>query len=132
MFNEGGMNLRLYRRAALIFVVIAIVFWLWFGIGSAIVTEGTAFDWFMYIMMPGGLFILSAIVAGIWGRIGGGILTLEGLLALIFVTSAFIREQYTTSTFLLMILTLCLPPLISGIFFLIYGIRVRLEANGRM
>jgi len=129
MFNEGGMNLRLYRRAALILVIVAIVFWLWFGIGSAIVTEGTAFDWFMYIMMPGGIFILSAMIAWMWNRIGGVILALEGLLALIFVISAFIQEQYTTSTFLLMILTLCLPPLISGILFLIYGIRARLEVS---
>jgi hypothetical protein len=129
MFKENGMNRRLYRRAALIFVIVAIVFWLWFGIGSAIVTEGTAFDWFMYIMMPGGIFILSAMIAWMWNRIGGVILALEGLLALIFVISAFIQEQYTTSTFLLMILTLCLPPLISGILFLIYGIRARLEVS---
>jgi len=52
-----GKAVRDYRtwhwRAAIILVVIAVVFWLWFGIGSAFVTQGTALDWFMYLMMPG-------------------------------------------------------------------------------
>ena len=113
------------RRAAIILVVIAIVFWLWFGIGSAIVTQGTAFDWFMYLMMPGGVFIFSGLIAWRWNRLGGILLILEGLLALIFVIIAFISGNYDLSAFILMILTLCLPPLVSGILFTIYGMQIR-------
>jgi hypothetical protein len=119
-----------YRRAAAILVVIAVVFWLWFGIGSAAVTQGTAFDWFMYLMMPGGIFIISAIIAWQWSRVGGVMLTLEGFLALVFVIRAYVLGNYDVSTFILMILTLCMPPLISGILFAIHGWRkrnVRLE-----
>jgi hypothetical protein len=113
-----------YRRAAIILVVIAVVFWLWFGIGSAIVTQGTAFDWFMYLMMPGGVFIISAFIAWCWNRIGGIILILEGLMALVFVIIAFISGNYDATTFILMILTLCFPPLVSGILFTIHGWRL--------
>jgi hypothetical protein len=112
------------RRTALVLVVIAIVFWLWFGIGSVIVTQGTAFDWFMHLMMPGGIFIFSALIAWRWFRLGGIILILEGLLALIFVIIAFVSGNYDLSTFILMILTLCLPPLVSGILFTIHGLQI--------
>ncbi len=120
----GGQNVW-QRRAAIILVVIAIVFWLWFGIGSAIVTQGTAFDWFMHLMMPGGIFAFSGLIAWRWNRLGGILLILEGLLALIFVIIAFFSGNYDPSTFILMILTLCLPPLISGILFTIYGMQIR-------
>jgi hypothetical protein len=110
-----------YRRAAAILVVIAVVFWLWFGIGSAVVMQGTAFDWFMHLMMPGGIFIISALIAWRWSRVGGVILALEGLLALIFVIRAYALGNYDASTFILMILTLCLPPLVSGSLFVIHG-----------
>jgi hypothetical protein len=119
-----------YRRAATILVVIAVVFWLWFGIGSAVVTQGTAFDWFMHLMMPGGIFIISALIAWRWSRVGGVILALEGLMALIFVIRAYALGNYDASTFILMILTLCLPPLISGFLFALHGwqkISARLE-----
>lgn len=112
------------RRIALILVVIAIVFWLWFGIGSAIVIQGTAFDWFMYLMMPGGIFIFSGLIAWRWNRIGGILLFLEGILALIFVIIEFVTGDYETSTFILMVLTLCLPPMVSGMLFTVYGMQI--------
>jgi hypothetical protein len=124
---EGEMQKRVggqkgwYKRAAAILVIIAVVFWLWFGIGSAVVMQGTAFDWFMYLMMPGGIFIISALIAWRWSRVGGMILALEGLLALVFVIRAYTIGNYDASTFILMILTLCLPPLISGFLFAFHG-----------
>lgn len=108
-------------RAAIILVVIAVVFWLWFGIGSALVTQGTALDWFMYLMMPGGIFIISALIAWRWSRVGGMILALEGFVALVFVIRAYVVGNYEPSTFILMIVTLCLPPLVSGILFSMHG-----------
>ena len=121
MIKMVGGQMGRYRRAAAILVVIAVVFWLWFGIGSAVVMHGTAFDWFMYLMMPGGIFIISALIAWRWSRVGGVILALEGLLALIFVIRAYAIGNYDASTFILMILTLCLPPLISGFLFALHG-----------
>jgi len=107
--------------AAFILIVIAVVFWLWFGIGSAFVTQGTALDWFMYLMMPGGIFIISALIAWRWSRAGGVILALEGSVALVFVIRAYVVGNYEPSTFILMIVTLCLPPLVSGILFSMHG-----------
>jgi hypothetical protein len=111
------------RQVARILVIIAIVFWLWYGIGSAITVRGTIFDWFMYLMMPGGIFILSALIAWRWNRLGGSVLTLEGLVAQIFISWMLLGERYQPTTFFLMTLTLSLPPLLSGVLFLIYGLR---------
>lgn len=57
--NRSKKPIQTQKKTAIILIVITIVFWLWFGIGSAIVKEGTLFDWFMYLMMPGGVFIIS-------------------------------------------------------------------------
>jgi hypothetical protein len=106
-------------RGAWILVIIVIVFWLWFGIGSAIVEGGGWFNWFMHILIPGGIFILSALVAWRWERIGGILLTIEGVIATVFVLVGFISDRLFPSTLLMMLLTLALPPLIGGILLLV-------------
>ena len=117
--GNGLLSAGWRRKAAWIFVVIAIVFWLWFGIGSAIVTGGTFFDWVMHLMFPGGLFILAALIALRWQRVGGGVLTFLGVLALGVCLLGSLRESYSISTAILMLLTLALPPLASGLLFLL-------------
>lgn len=107
------------RSSARVLMVIAIVFWLWFGIGSAYTENAGLFNWLMHILMPGGVFILSALVTWRWEGIGGVLLVLEGLVALGFIVHAFLGGRFTASTLLLMCLTLGLPPLAAGILFLI-------------
>jgi len=107
------------RRMAWTLIVIAIVFWLWFGIGSAYVEKGGAFNWLMHILVPGGVFILSALAAWRWERIGGGLLLLEGIVALGFIVRAFLLGRLTASSMMLMCLTLALPPLTAGTLLLL-------------
>lgn len=107
------------RSAALVLMIIAIVFWLWFGIGSAYVENAGLFNWLMHILVPGGIFIASTLVAWRWEGIGGALLVLEGLAALGFIVRAFLWRNFTASTLVLMCLTLGLPPLVAGILFLI-------------
>jgi len=107
------------RSVALILMVVAAVFWLWFGIGSAIYERMGAMNWVMHLLFPGGLFVLSTWLA--WRRptIGGALLAVEGLLALYFVLRNFVlRVGVPVSTAALMSLTLALPPLAAGLLFL--------------
>jgi hypothetical protein len=106
-------------RGAWILIIVAIVFWLWFGIGSALVEGGGWFNWFMHLLIPGGIFIFSAAVAWRWEKIGAILFTFEGVVATgIIVVALFSRRLYP-STLLMMLITLALPPLIGGILFLV-------------
>jgi hypothetical protein len=107
------------RSTARILMIIAIVFWLWFGIGSAYVERAGPVNWLMHILVPGGIFMLTAPVAWRWEGIGGTLFVLEGTVALGFIMRAFLWGRFTTSTLTLMCLTLGLPPLAAGILFLI-------------
>ena len=106
------------RSTARILMIIAIVFWLWFGIGSAYVERAGPVNWLMHVLVPGGTFILSTLVAWRWPAIGGTLLVLEGAVALGFIVRAFLQGRFTASTLTLMCLTLGLPPLAAGILFL--------------
>lgn len=99
-------------------VIIATVFWLWFGIGSAYVEEGGALNWLMHILMPGGIFLGTSLITWCWEKIGGGLFVLEGLLALGLVVNAFLRVNFPISTLILRCLTLSLPSLAAGALFL--------------
>ena len=107
------------RSTARILMIIAIVFWLWFGIGSAYVERAGPLNWLMHILVPGGIFALSALVAWRWQGIGGALLVLEGIVVLGFIVRAFLWGRFTTSPLTLMCLTLALPPLAAGILFLL-------------
>ncbi|MFQ5814114.1 MAG: hypothetical protein ACE5I2_13140 [Anaerolineae bacterium] len=113
------------RSTARVLMIIAIVFWLWFGIGSAYVERAGPFNWLMHILVPGGIFILSTLAAWRWEGIGGALLVLEGLAALSFIVRTFLWGSFTPSTLVLMCLTLGLPPLAAGILFLLYWQRSR-------
>jgi len=106
------------RPTARILMIIAIVFWLWFGIGSAYVERAGPVNWLIHILVPGGIFILSTLVAWRWPGIGGTLLVLEGTVALGFIVRAFLQARFTASTLTLMCLTLGFPPLAAGILFL--------------
>ena len=107
------------RPTAWILMIIAIVFWLWFGIGSAYVERAGPLNWLVHILVPEGIFMLSTLVAWRWQDIGGTLLVLEGIVALGFIVRAFLSCRFTISTLTLMCLTLGLPPLAAGILFLI-------------
>ena len=109
------------RSMARILMIIAIVFWLWFGIGSAYVERAGPVNGLMHILVPGGIFMLTAPVGWRWERIGGALFVSEGIVALGFIVRAFLWGRFTASTLTLMCLTLAIPPLAAGILFLLCG-----------
>jgi hypothetical protein len=106
------------RKLAAALMVAAIVFWLWFGIGSAYVEQLGLINWVMHIVIPGGVFILSTALAWRLEGPGGTALLVEGLVALAFVTRAYLLGNFDRSAWFLMCLTLGLPPLAAGVLFL--------------
>ena len=114
-----GTRRKQLRSTARILMIITIVFWLWFGIGSAYVENAAPFNWLMHILVPGGVFTLSTLLVCRREGIGGALLVLEGILALGFIVQAFLWKNVTASALVLMCLTLGLPPLAAGILFVI-------------
>jgi len=107
------------RFVARVLMIMAIVFWLWFGIGSAATERLGAINWLLHILVPAGLFTLATLLAWHWPGIGGALLSLEGLLALAFVVRAFLRGSFSVAMFTPMLLSLAFPPLAAGILFLL-------------
>ena len=106
-------------RGAWTLIVIANVFWMWFGIGSALVEGRGWFNWFMHLLIPGGIFIFSSAVAWRWERIGAILFIFEGIVASGIIVVALVADQLLPPTLLMMLLTLALPPLIGGVFLLV-------------
>ena len=118
--NEVDIQPKLLRSIARGLMIVTIIFWLWFGIGSAYVENGGPINWLMHLLLPAGIFILSSLITYRWGGIGGGLLAFEGILAFGFILNAYLQGRLIASTLLLMCLTLGLPPLAAGILFIIF------------
>lgn len=104
---------------AWLLIVVATIFWMWFGIGSALVEGGGWFNWFMHLLIPGGIFILSAVVAWRKERIGAILFTFEGIVATSLIVIGLVADRLPLTTLFMMLLTLALPLLIGGVFLLV-------------
>lgn len=100
-------------------MVIAVVFWLWYGAGAAYAEGAGLSNWVMHILVPAGIFTISALIAWRHEGIGGTILMLEGVMTLGFIGRAYLLGTLTAATVTLMSLTLGLPPLAAGILFFV-------------
>ena len=118
--NEVDIQPKLLRSIAWGLMIVTIIFWLWFGIGSAYVENGGPINWLMHLLFPAGIFILSSLITWRWGGIGGGLLAFEGILAFGFIVNGYLHGSLIASTLILMCLTLGLPPLAAGILFIIF------------
>lgn len=68
----------------------------------------------MHMPVPGGLFVLSMLVAWRWEGFGGALLVLEGIVALALMVRGFVSREFKSSNLILMCLTLVLPLLAAG------------------
>lgn len=98
-------------------MVVAVVFWLWYGAGSAYVEQAGVLNWAMHILVPAGVFAISALIAWRREEIGGLILMLEGIIAFGFIGRAYLLGTLPPATVVLMSLTLSFPPLAAGSLF---------------
>lgn len=93
-------------------------FWIWFGIASGAYEELDILGVFLHTLMPGGILLLTVLIAWRWEAVGGGLLALEGLVGLAFIFWAFSAPPWHPTTLFFMIGTLAGPPLLAGALFL--------------
>lgn len=112
------MASRWVRPAAWAIILLVIAFWLWFGVASATAEGLGAINWIGHIAVPGGIFIVTALMA--WRRpaAGAALLILEGLFVAIAYPLTFGR-RFPLFTVVMVLLTMALPPIVAGWLLLI-------------
>lgn len=114
------------RTAALILAALVTAFWLWFGIASATVEQLGWYNWVAHILTPGGILLVTVLLAWKWEALGGTLLAIEGIIVGIGYP-ILTRGRFPVTTVILMLLTLALPPLAAGIMLLVDARRVALR-----
>ncbi len=99
------------------------LFWVWFGAASGI-SEGVGFFGAVkHTALPGLIFLASALIPWRFPRSGGIILIVEGVLITIAYPIMF--DQFPLTIIMYVLLTMSVPPLLSGILFLLEHRRIR-------
>lgn len=76
--------LRRLRVVARSIVIVLILVWLWFGISSAW-SEGGWVNWVLHLLIPGGILLITLLVAIKWEAVGASLLIGEGVFLSIWV-----------------------------------------------
>jgi hypothetical protein len=92
------------------------LFWVWFGFASGISEEVGFLSTIKHAASPGLIFLLSALIPWRFPRTGGVILIVEAVIITIAYPIMF--DQFPLTTIILVLLTMAVPPLLSGILFL--------------
>jgi hypothetical protein len=91
--------------------------WVFFGLASGIGEGENLLGLVIHTAAPGLVFLISALIAFKWEMFGGYLLIGEGLAVLVgYPISA---RHFPLSTIIFVLLTMALPPLLSGIFLII-------------
>ena len=107
------MSTRWFRPLALTILSLTVAFWLWFGIASASGEAMGPINWIAHLIVPGGILLLSTLVALRWKAAGGVILLVEGFVVGLGYP-ALALGRFPPVTVAMVLLTLSLPPLIAG------------------
>jgi hypothetical protein len=91
--------------------------WTFFGIASGIGEGLPVVGVFVHAAVPGLIFLFTALIAWAWELVGGFLLIAESLA--VFIGYPFLFRGFSVGVMLLAMALLGLPPLISGILFLI-------------
>jgi hypothetical protein len=90
--------------------------WTFFGLASGIGEGIGILGTLMHALVPGFIFLATALAARKWSFAGGILLVLEGVLALWFF--GYLSDRLLTALGLQMVLLLGLPGVISGLIFM--------------
>ena len=91
--------------------------WLFFGVASEIGEREGFTNLIVHLMMPGGIALITTWIAFRWQTTGGFMLLAEGmLLSCVLALGALNPADAATAAFL--VVTLIVPPIISGLLFL--------------
>jgi hypothetical protein len=106
------------RPTAWTLIVLVTGFWLWFGIASAAAERLGAMNWLGHLVIPGGVFVVTALVAWRWPVAGGLLLLAEGLFVAVAYPLTFGR-RFPIFTTIMVWLTMALPPAMAGALLLV-------------
>lgn len=112
------MSPRWMRPLAWTLIVLVTAFWLWFGIASAVAERLGALNWIGHIVVPGGVLVVTALVAWRWQIAGASLLVAEGVFVAIAYPLTFGR-RFPLFTTVMVWLTMALPPMIAGVLLLV-------------
>jgi len=97
------------RTAALLWALL----WVFFGAASGFGEGESLGGIFLHTLMPGMVFLISALVAWKWEIFGGVLLVAEGLVVLI--RYPFMARGFPPATIAFVLLTMALPPMLAGL-----------------
>jgi len=106
-----------FRLFARIFSLVWAGFWMWYGAMSAVEDELPLLGVYHDLAWPGLVFFASAIVPWRWERAGGIILIVVSVL--LFIIYPVFWSYLPLDVKLLTLLVLAVPPMVSGILFVI-------------
>ncbi|HDP70298.1 MAG TPA: hypothetical protein ENN38_05785 [Actinobacteria bacterium] len=112
----GEKKKNIKRMVARTLGLIWALWWFLFEFLSGIEESSGFFDTLVHIFVPGGLFLIIVFIAWRWEYIGGIVLITDGL----FLAVGYPYVTWGKLPFLaifLMLLTMALPPILSGILF---------------
>jgi len=101
------------RSVGLALAALCTAFWLWFGVASAMAERLGATSSVLHLVVPGGILLLTILLAWKWEALGGALLIAEGLVVCVGYP-IFASGRFPIFTVVMMLLTLALPPIVAG------------------
>ena len=122
--GEGTIKTGNTERVAWVLIVCVAVFWLWFGIASAIREDLGPTNAVLHLLVPGGTFAIIGVLARRWRTSAAIALVAIGAFVAIAYPLVYL-ELFTASTVALVVATVAAPPLVAGILLLLSRNRTR-------
>lgn len=95
------------------------LFWVWFGVASAIFEQLDTAGRILHVAVPGLFFVVLTLIVWRWEALGGGLLLLAGA-AICVAYPLIFGPRFAWQVVLLVLLTMALPPLLAGVMFLVH------------
>ena len=118
------MQTRNTERVAWVLIVCVAVFWLWFGIASAIGEDLGPANAVLHVLVPGGTFAIIGVLARRWRTPAAvALIAIGGFVAIVY--PLVYLEFFAASTVALVVATMAVPPLVAGSLLLLSRNRTR-------
>jgi hypothetical protein len=119
VFSSGGnpMSAEWMRYTARALVLTWAGWWMFFGLASGTGERLSPLGVLLHAAVPGGIFLISALIAWRWEMPGAALLIVEGLI----VCAGYplmVSGRFPLATILFVLLTMALPPVLAGLLFL--------------
>ena len=93
------------------------LFWVWFGVASAIFEQLDTAGRILHVAVPGLFFVALTLIVWRWEAVGGGLLLLAGV-AICVAYPLLFGPRFAWQVVAMVLLTMALPPLVAGAMFL--------------